>query len=49
VVQELAEKEAEWEKEREALYADIGRLTSAVDVVGKKISRRVYVEKNGAG
>ncbi|HEX4206014.1 MAG TPA: transposase [Ktedonobacteraceae bacterium] len=41
VVQELAEKEAEWEKEREALYADIGRLTSAVDVVGKKISRRV--------
>ena len=26
--QELAEKEAEWEKEREALYAEIGCLTS---------------------
>jgi putative transposase len=35
---EFAEKEAGWEKEREALYAEIGRLTSAVDVVGKKIS-----------
>jgi transposase-like protein len=28
--QELAEKEAEWEKEREALYAEIGRLTTQV-------------------
>ena len=27
--QEMAEKEAEWEKEREALDAEIGRLTSA--------------------
>ena len=27
--QELAEKEAEWEQERETLFAEIGRLTSA--------------------
>ncbi len=34
--QELAEKEAEWEKEREALYAEIGRLTTQVTWLGKK-------------
>ena len=28
--QELAEKEAEWEKERKALYAEIGHLTTQV-------------------
>jgi transposase-like protein len=34
--QELAEKEAEWEKEREALYAEIGRLTAQVTWLEKK-------------
>ena len=34
--QELAEKEAEWEKEREALYTEIGRLTTQVTWLGKK-------------
>ena len=34
--QELAEKEAEWEKEREALYAEIGRLTTQVSWLEKK-------------
>jgi transposase-like protein len=28
--QELAAKEAEWQQEREALYAEIGRLTTQV-------------------
>ena len=32
----LAEKEAEWEKEREALYAEIGRLTTQVTWLEKK-------------
>ena len=34
--QELAEKEAEWEKERETLYAEIGRLTTQVTWLEKK-------------
>ncbi len=34
--QELAEKEAEWQKEREVLYAEIGRLTTQVTWLGKK-------------
>jgi len=34
--QELAEKEAQWEKEREVLYAEIGRLTTQVTWLGKK-------------
>ena len=34
--QDLAEKEAEWEKEREALYAEIGRLTTQVTWLEKK-------------
>jgi transposase-like protein len=34
--QELAEKEAEWQKEREALYAEIGRLTTQVTWLEKK-------------
>lgn len=34
--QELAEKEAAWEKEREALYAEIGRLTTQVTWLEKK-------------
>jgi transposase-like protein len=34
--QELAEKEAEWEKEREALYAEIGHLTTQVTWLEKK-------------
>ena len=34
--QELAQKEAEWEKEREALYAEIGHLTTQVTWLGKK-------------
>lgn len=34
--QELAEKEAEWQKEREALYAEIGRLSTQVTWLEKK-------------
>jgi transposase len=34
--QELAEKEAEWHQEREALYAEIGRLTTQVTWLEKK-------------
>jgi len=34
--QELAEKEAQWEQEREALYAEIGRLTTQVTWLEKK-------------
>ena len=34
--QELAEKEAEWQQEREALYAEIGRLTTQLTWLGKK-------------
>ena len=34
--QELAEKEAEWQQEREALYAQIGRLTTQVTWLEKK-------------
>jgi transposase-like protein len=34
--QELAQKEAAWEQEREALYAEIGRLTTQLTWVGKK-------------
>jgi transposase len=33
-----AEKEAAWEKEREALYAEIGRLTTEKTRARKKIS-----------
>lgn len=32
----LAEKEAEWQKEREALYAEIGRLTTQKTWLEKK-------------
>ena len=32
----LAEKEAEWQKEREALYAEIGRLTTQKSWLEKK-------------
>ena len=38
--QELAEKEADWQKEREALYAEIGRLTTQLTWLEKK-SRQV--------
>ena len=34
--QELAEKEAEWQQEREALYAEIVRLTTQVTWLEKK-------------
>ncbi len=34
--QELAERETEWQKEREALYAEIGRLTTQITWLGKK-------------
>jgi hypothetical protein len=37
--QELAEKEAEWQKEREALSAEIGRFTTQL----------TWVEKNPSG
>lgn len=33
---EAAEKEAEWQKERESLYAEIGRLTTQVRWLEKK-------------
>lgn len=39
--QELAEKEAEWQQEREALYAEIGRLTTQVTWLEKK-SRAIF-------
>jgi transposase-like protein len=35
--QELAEKEAEWQKEREALYAEIGRLTTQMTWLEKNL------------
>jgi transposase-like protein len=35
-MQELAEKEAQWQQEREGLYAEIGRLTTQVTWLGKK-------------
>jgi transposase-like protein len=38
--QELAEKGAQWQQEREALYAEIGRLTTQLTWLGKK-SRQV--------
>ena len=38
--QELAEKEAQWQQEREGLYAEIGRLTTQLTWLGKK-SRQV--------
>jgi len=34
--QEWSEKEAEWLKEREALYAEIGRLTTQLTWLEKK-------------
>jgi transposase-like protein len=34
--QELAEKEAEWQQERDALYAEIGRLTTQLTWLEKK-------------
>ena len=34
--QDLAQKEAEWEKERETLYAEIGRVTTQVTWLEKK-------------
>jgi transposase-like protein len=34
--QELAEKEAEWQQERETLYAEIGRLTTQMTWLEKK-------------
>lgn len=34
--QELAQKEAAWQQEREALYAEIGRLTTQLMWVEKK-------------
>jgi transposase-like protein len=37
---ELAEKEAQWQQEREGLYAEIGRLTTQLTWLGKK-SRHV--------
>lgn len=39
-----AEKEAEWQKEREALYAEIGRLTTEKTWVEKK-SRTLFGQK----
>jgi transposase-like protein len=37
--QELAEKEAEWQKEREALYAEIGRLTTQLTWLEKNLAQ----------
>ena len=39
-----AEKEAEWQKEREALYAEIGRLTTEKTWLEKK-SRAFFKER----
>jgi transposase len=39
--QELAEKEAEWQQERDALYAEIGRLTTQLTWLEKK-SRAIF-------
>ena len=41
IAQELAEKEAEWQQERETLYAEIERLTTQVTWLEKK-SRTVF-------
>jgi transposase-like protein len=40
----LAEKEAEWQNEREALYAEIGRLTTEKTWLEKK-SRTLFGQK----
>jgi hypothetical protein len=34
--QKFAEKEAQWQQEREDLYAEIGRLTTQLTWLGKK-------------
>ena len=36
--QDLAQKEAAWEQEREALYAEIGRLTTQLTWVEKNLA-----------
>jgi len=36
VAQELAQRETEWQQEREALYAEIGRLTTQMAWLEKK-------------
>jgi transposase len=41
---DLAEKEAQWQKEREALYAEIGRLTTEKTWLEKK-SRTLFKER----
>lgn len=38
-VQQLASKEAVWEKEREELYAEIGKLTTQLNWLKKKSGR----------
>ncbi len=44
VEKNLREKEAEWQNEREALYAEIGRLTTEKTWLEKK-SRAFFKEK----
>jgi len=46
--QELAEKEAEWDKEREALYAEIGRLTTQVTWLEKNLAQCLSAGRRGA-
>jgi transposase-like protein len=41
---DLAEKEAQWQKEREALYAEIGRLTTEKTWLEKK-SRTLFQQR----
>src|SRR5258706_7031012 len=43
--QELAHKEAEWEQEREALYAEIGRLTTQVTWLEKNLAQGLSREE----
>jgi putative transposase len=42
--QELAHKEAHWEQEREALYAEIGRLTTQVTWLEKNLGWQTHLD-----
>ena len=44
-VQALASKEAAWEKEREELYAEIGKLTTQMNWLKKTVEAEVPTER----
>jgi len=46
--QELAEKEAQWQQERETLYAEIGRLTTQLTWLEKNLAKCVSREERRA-